>query len=77
MDLPDGRRVGQNLVASSGSLTLNYGFANWIGEIRSYDLKTMKCEEGAVCGHFTQVGGWVVGSKGGWEPCGHLTQVGG
>ena len=77
MDLPDGRHAGQNLAASTDAgFTLNEGFQGWIGEIRFYDLKTLKCKGGWYPrGHLTQVGGWVVGSKGGWEPSGHLTQV--
>lgn len=49
--------VGQNLYAISGTSSINITNAvlRWYDEIQYYDYQLNSCQQGEVCGHYTQV----------------------
>ncbi|XP_064641612.1 uncharacterized protein LOC135496287 isoform X2 [Lineus longissimus] len=53
--VPGVTNVGQNLYWRQGSSDPVNAYDAWYGEISSYDKKTNKCGDGAVCGHYRMV----------------------
>ncbi|KAJ6659869.1 hypothetical protein lerEdw1_018325 [Lerista edwardsae] len=49
-----GRR-GENLFAMSGGLDVKIAVESWYNEYQYYNMTTLECEEGQMCGHYTQV----------------------
>ncbi|XP_042317411.1 peptidase inhibitor 16 [Sceloporus undulatus] len=49
-----GRR-GENLFAMSGDLEVKTIVESWYNEYQYYNMTTLTCEEGQMCGHYTQV----------------------
>ncbi|KAJ7332932.1 hypothetical protein JRQ81_015112 [Phrynocephalus forsythii] len=49
-----GRR-GENLFAMSGDLDVTAIVENWHDEYQYYNISTLACQEGQMCGHYTQV----------------------
>eukprot|EP00058_Branchiostoma_floridae_P003284 XP_002588772.1 hypothetical protein BRAFLDRAFT_89800 [Branchiostoma floridae] len=48
--------VGENLYTATGSYTAGKETANWHGEVCDYTFSSNSCKDGAVCGHYTQLG---------------------
>uniref|UniRef100_A0A670Z2T9 Peptidase inhibitor 16 n=1 Tax=Pseudonaja textilis TaxID=8673 RepID=A0A670Z2T9_PSETE len=46
---------GENLFAMSGNLDLETAVNDWYIEYQYYNYSTLACEEGKMCGHYTQV----------------------
>ncbi|XP_053099540.1 peptidase inhibitor 16 [Hemicordylus capensis] len=46
---------GENLVFMSGDLNIKEGVDIWYDEYQYYNMTTSECEEGQMCGHYTQV----------------------
>lgn len=52
----DGFKLGENVYWGSGDAwTPGDAVAAWAGEEKYYDYTTNSCEEGRVCGHYTQI----------------------
>ncbi|CAI5777517.1 peptidase inhibitor 16 [Podarcis lilfordi] len=49
-----GRR-GENLFAMSGDLDVTMAVDEWYNEYAFYNMTTLTCQEGQMCGHYTQV----------------------
>ncbi|XP_008107961.2 peptidase inhibitor 16 [Anolis carolinensis] len=52
---PDRGRRGENLFAMSGDLDVKTIVESWYDEYQYYNMTTLTCEEGQMCGHYTQV----------------------
>ncbi|XP_013915640.1 PREDICTED: peptidase inhibitor 16 [Thamnophis sirtalis] len=46
---------GENLFAMTGNLDLKRAMHDWYIEYRDFNYSTLACEEGKMCGHYTQV----------------------
>ncbi|XP_061469310.1 peptidase inhibitor 16-like isoform X2 [Rhineura floridana] len=46
---------GENFFAMSGNLDVKTAVENWYSEYQYYNMTTSTCEEGQLCGHYTQV----------------------
>uniref|UniRef100_A0ACB8FF87 Peptidase inhibitor 16 n=1 Tax=Sphaerodactylus townsendi TaxID=933632 RepID=A0ACB8FF87_9SAUR len=46
---------GENLFTMSGDLTVKTAVENWYNEYQYYNMTTLICAEGEMCGHYTQV----------------------
>lgn len=53
-----GRR-GENLFAMSGDLDVKRAVQEWYDEHQYYNMTTSICEEGQMCGHYTQVSDYI------------------
>ena len=52
---PSFQFVGENLAARTGPADYIQDINNWYNEVADYTYDTNSCNEGAVCGHYTQV----------------------
>ena len=55
LNLPPFQFVGENLAARTGPADYIQDINNWYNEVADYTYDTNSCNEGAVCGHYTQV----------------------
>ncbi|XP_060087503.1 peptidase inhibitor 16 [Heteronotia binoei] len=46
---------GENLFAMTGDLTVKTAVEDWYNEYQHYNMTTLTCAEGEMCGHYTQV----------------------
>ncbi|XP_077190463.1 peptidase inhibitor 16 [Paroedura picta] len=46
---------GENLFAMTGDLNVEKAVEDWYNEYQYYNMTTLTCEEGQMCGHYTQV----------------------
>nr|XP_056701369.1 peptidase inhibitor 16 [Euleptes europaea] len=46
---------GENLFAMTGDLSVKSAVENWYNEYQHYNMTTLTCAEGEMCGHYTQV----------------------
>ncbi|KAL8168415.1 UNVERIFIED_CONTAM: Peptidase inhibitor 16, partial [Gekko kuhli] len=46
---------GENLFAMTGDLNVETAVENWYNEYQHYNMTTLTCAEGQMCGHYTQV----------------------
>lgn len=61
-----GRR-GENLFAiTDKGLDVPLAMEEWYHEWEHYNLSAATCAAGQMCGHYTQVRGWVGGTLGRW-----------
>ena len=59
-EFPQYRGIGQNLAITGGShRSLTAMAARWYGEVEDYHYDTNSCNEGKLCGHYTQVR-WLI-----------------
>ncbi|KAJ8023543.1 Peptidase inhibitor 16 [Holothuria leucospilota] len=47
--------IGQNLYVSTGERDVIAPVTSWHDEVKNYTYEDNKCDEGAICGHYTQV----------------------
>jgi uncharacterized protein YkwD len=74
----DGRKgMGENLAWGS-SIDAEGAAGLWVDESRFYDMEDNSCEQGKVCGHYTQViWGSTTGVGCGTAECGSISALGG
>lgn len=50
-----GSYVGENLFITTGKADMTFVVDYWYSEVENYNIDTLTCDAGKICGHYTQV----------------------